>query len=247
MISFHIQHKGINMRQKELINICFNPQQKMAELVSQYHIIVLLLPRFGIQLGFGDKSVEKVCDIYGVDIDLFLDICHIYAKPDYLLADKYMSNHQMEFLLSYLKLSHQYYLEEQLPHISNHINLLAAKLPPSQCRTLKDFIQKYEEEVEKHFNYEEKTVFPYIHSLLEQMQTNTYNIDTFKKNHSNINDQLDDLTNIIIKYLPGDTLQGERISVIFDLFQLADDIKKHTLIEEHILIPTVTALERRKK
>jgi regulator of cell morphogenesis and NO signaling len=57
---------------------------------------------------------------------------------------------------------------------------------------------------------------------------------------------LEDLTNIIMKYMPvEDATEAERGNVLFDLFQLSSDLKKHTSIEDRLLIPSVEQLERR--
>ena len=60
----------------------------------------------------------------------------------------------------------------------------------------------------------------------------------------NIEDKLGDLTNIILKYLPGDIMPKERISLLFDIFQLSSDLNTHAVIEDKILIPFVETLEK---
>ena len=60
-------------------------------------------------------------------------------------------------------------------------------------------------------------------------------------------DKLNDLTQIVYKYLPGNVLPEETMEVVFDILQLAADIQKHALIEDKILTPYVDWLERRLK
>ena len=55
----------------------------MADLVFASHRLVNILPRFGISFGFADRSVSQVCAQYGIDATLFLQICNLYANPDY--------------------------------------------------------------------------------------------------------------------------------------------------------------------
>lgn len=57
-------------------------------------------------------------------------------------------------------------------------------------------------------------------------------------------DKLNDLTQIVYKYLPGNVLPEESIEVVFDILQLSADIQKHALIEEKILIPWFSWMER---
>ena len=56
-------------------------------------------------------------------------------------------------------------------------------------------------------------------------------------------DVLDDMMNILLKYLPGDILPKERIEISYDIMELSDDLNRHSLIEERILIPCVESLE----
>ena len=92
----------------------------------------------------------------------------------------------------------------------------------------------------RHFDYEEVTVFPYISNMVKGARPGDYEIGVFRENHSNIDDKLNDLKNIIMKYLP-----DMRIRVLFGIFALEEDLSKHSLIEDKILIPLVMKLEQR--
>jgi regulator of cell morphogenesis and NO signaling len=91
--------------------------------------------------------------------------------------------------------------------------------------------------------YEEEVVFPYIEALLNGQRSDSYKINEFEHNHTNIQDTLDDMMNILLKYLPGDILPKERIEISLDIMDLSDDLNRHSLIEDRILIPYVELLE----
>ena len=93
--------------------------------------------------------------------------------------------------------------------------------------------------------YEEETVFPYINSLCNDTLEKKFSIHEFKSNHSNIEDKLDDLMNILIKYLPADIFPKERIEISIDIMNLSSDLSCHTLVEERVLVPFVELLERK--
>jgi regulator of cell morphogenesis and NO signaling len=80
---------------------------------------------------------------------------------------------------------------------------------------------------------------------LENKKPSGYSIDDYVKEHDNIEDKLNDLINIIVKYLPEEILPDERISVWFDLVQVAADLNKHAKIENTILVPFVRIIENR--
>ena len=56
-------------------------------------------------------------------------------------------------------------------------------------------------------------------------------------NHSDLVDRLSDLTSIVLKYIPGDSLTEELNELVFGIMQLSSDLEKHALLEEKILIP----------
>ena len=52
--------------------LLFSEKMKLADLISVNHSLILMLPRFGIPLGFGDKSVKEICLMNDVSADFFL-------------------------------------------------------------------------------------------------------------------------------------------------------------------------------
>lgn len=224
----------------------FVADDKMANMVNEFHDIILVLPRFGINLGFGDRSVAEVCNMYNVDVALFLMVGNIYGVEGYY-PESILNEQQLKALIDYLMKSHRYYLDERVGHIGNHLLHIANSIEPKFDNILKKFFDDYRTEVASHFSFEEDSVFPYIDSLLKGEEKVTFSIRQFEENHSNIEDKLDDLINIIVKYLPGDSLPRERTSVLFDLFRLSSDLKKHALIEDYLLAPSVEALENEMK
>ena len=88
-------------------------------------------------------------------------------------------------------------------------------------------------------------MFPYILSLIDSKQknANSYRIKDFEENHSNIEEKLQDLKNIVIKYLPESASQQSRINVLNEIFKIEDDLNKHSIIENKILIPLVSKFE----
>ena len=89
-------------------------------------------------------------------------------------------------------------------------------------------------------------VFPYIESLLAHTvnDSNPYKISNFEHNHTNVDEKLNDLKNIIIKYLPGNYTSNIRMEVLKDIFRIESDLRKHTMIENKLLIPLVAKLEQ---
>jgi regulator of cell morphogenesis and NO signaling len=225
--------------------ILFSEKMKLADLISANHSLILILPRFGIPLGFGDRSVADVCARHDIPADFFLLICNVYSFKAYVPDEKTVVAMDMRRLIPYLTASHDFYLNKRLPHIEQHLNRIADHIDEKYGSVLKRFFAGYRNEVAEHFRYEEKMVFPYIEALVSGGKHGVYRIRDFEKAHRDIEDTLNDLMQIIFKYLPGNGSQEDSISVVFDIFQLSSDLNKHALIEEKVLVPYVKLIEKK--
>lgn len=221
----------------------FSENSKMAEVVISNPKLLLTLSRFGIELGFGDHSVKEVCDKAKVSPSFFLLICNLYSNSDFIPSQNDIRSVDAYTILSYLSESHKYYLEERLPHIELHLRRIVEDCPAKFCNTINRFFNEYKDEVESHFKYEEDVVFPYIKSLCNKTLSPDFSISEFKSNHSNIEDKLNDLMNILIKYLPANVFPKERIEISLDIMEVTSDLRSHTLVEERILVPFVEMME----
>ncbi len=223
----------------------FSENTKLYELIADNPKLLPLLSRFGLRLGFGDRSVDEVCRQNQVSTRLFLEVCRFHVDHETPTRFDDPDDGDLISLLSYLKASHRAYLDEHFPHIEMHLSRIIEAAGPKYGNMLDHFYNEYKGEMVKHFKYEDEVVFPYITALRQHEHTD-YSIDQFRHNHSNIEDALEDMTNILIKYLPGDILPSERLCIATDIMELSDDLTSHSLIEEHILIPIVESLENAK-
>ncbi|MBR5663447.1 MAG: hemerythrin domain-containing protein [Bacteroidales bacterium] len=215
----------------------------MADLVLGNSKLLLMFPRFGMDLGFGDHSIAEVCAMNNVSAPFFLMICNVYCNDDYTPSPDDIASVDPKALINYLLESHKYYLNERLPHIEEHLNHIIKACIPKYGNMLHRFFEEYKNEVVDHFVYEEKNVFPYLQQLVNQNVKTDYKIRVFHENHTNIEDKLSDLMNILVKYLPADVFPKERIEIALDINELSADLMSHALIEERILIPFVESLE----
>ena len=227
-------------------HILFFGKMKLADVLLTNYKLLLVLNRFDIHLGFGEKSVEEVCSLRGIPPSLFLIVCNVYTFEDYLPAENELQSLDMNSLLQYLQNSHRYYKGICWPGIRVKLDTIAEQSNSRPAQILQRFYSEYQKEVLNHFDYEETVAFPYINTLLNNSSMKSYSISQFEKNHSNIEEKLNDLKNIIIKYLP-DTGSPELLNtLLFDLFELEDDFRKHTLIEDKILVPLVEQFEQKR-
>ena len=149
----------------------------------------------------------------------------------------------MTGLVPYLEKSHRYYVDKRLPHIERHLDAIAQQLGGRIGKVFINFFQEYKHEVETHFLHEEREVFPHIAALMSGKRDTSYKIGEFLHNHSDIEGKLDDLLNIVFKYLPPQVDDDNVLDVVYDILRLREDLKKHTFIEEKIMVPLVQHLE----
>ena len=94
----------------------YKETDKMGDLICENYPILLVVSRFGISLGFGDKDIAQVCADNGVDTPTFLAVVNLLLDEDESAApaDAPLS---VGALVRYLQNSHAYFLDFRLPVI----------------------------------------------------------------------------------------------------------------------------------
>ena len=223
----------------------YEAEDKMITLISDNYHILESLGRFGINLGFGDKTVREVCEDQDVDTYTFLAVVN-FSINGYRDSDD-NGRLSVPTLLHYLKASHVYYLDYQLPTIRQEL-FAALDENDNLARLILKLYDSYAREIRTHMKYEEENVFPYVDKLLNGEPEDGYDIETFSKHHGQTTLKLRELKNIIIKYLPSDALHNNQLmAVLTDLYKSEKWLGQHAEIEDYIFIPAIRRLERLKK
>ena len=231
------------MSNKETI---YNKRMKVADLLANDGNLLSILQRLDIKLGFGEATIAELCERYGISAELFLIICNRYSFGDYRPEIESLGENDIKSITTYLRASHRYYTGICFPNIHNSVHKLVSGLDEVSRRLIDKFYDDYDNEVNNHFRYEEEVVFPYIESLITEHGCNgeRYNIGQFEHNHSNINEKLNDLKNIITKYLNEEYSSPLCFELLNDIYSVEKDLRKHSLIENRLLIPLVEKMER---
>ena len=223
----------------------YEADDKMISLIADNYNLLESLGRFGINLGFGDKTVREVCNDQGVDTFTFLLIVNFSINGYKVMDDD--DRISIPTLLHYLKASHEYFLDFQLTNIRKELKE-ALDENDNLARLIMKMYDSYAHEIRSHMKYEEQTVFPYVDKLLKKEDVGDYDIDTFSKHHSEVTSQLRELKNIIIKYLPSDTQRNNRLTtVLYDLYKNEEWLGLHSEMEDHIFVPAIRRIERQMK
>ena len=220
----------------------YKPTDKMRELVKENSSLILVMGRFGISLGFGDKSVREVCRTHNVDERTFTEVANFCSGREYRFEVI-----SLQALIEYLKQAHEYYLEFNLPNIRRKlIEALDCSGANDIAMLIVRFYDEYVSEVRRHMEHENKTVFVYVEQLLSGFLNKSYTISTFEGKHAPIGDKLKELKNIIIQYYPekNNYLLNE---VLLNIILCEEDLTQHCRIEDKLFVPAVKALESQLK
>ena len=222
----------------------YEADDKMISIIADNYDTLQSLGRFGINLGFGDKTVKEVCEHQQVDTYTFLAVVNFTINGSREFDQELLS---IPTLLHYLKASHDYYLNFQLPFIRKQL-VDALDVNDSLAKLIIKLYDEYAQEIHLHMEYEEQTVFPYVDHLLNNQVDENYDIGTFSKNHSKIDVKLRELKNIILKYLPSDMRHNNQLTAtLYNLYINEEWLLNHAMVEDFLFIPAISYLERKFK
>ncbi len=221
----------------------FSLNTRMSDLICDDYPLLLIITRYGIPLGFGEDTLGQVCEKHKVDAATLLLLLNFsrrnkgkpYSKEELLKVD-------MNSLLGYLSNSHAYFLDFRLPLLRQRLLSAISTCPKEVAYVIQNFFDEYVEEVRKHMNYEEKTVFPYARKLKEGEKVKQYNIKIYSKKHDQIELKITELKNLLIKYYPVPS-GYELTNVLHDIFTTEEDLAAHNDIEDNIFTPYIKVLE----
>lgn len=223
----------------------YEPHDKMITLIKDNYSVLQALGSFGINLGFGDKTVAETCELNQVDTYTFLAVVN-FTINDFT---NYEDDEQLSVptLLHYLKASHAYYLDFQLPFIRRELEESINENDPLGQLIMK-FYDEYAQEIRRHMKYEEKTLFPYVQSLIDGEPASDYTIETFSKHHESTDKKLRELKLMIIKYLPSDRHHNNKLTAtLYDIYNNEEWLRQHAEVEDHIFAPAIRRLEHQMK
>ena len=221
----------------------YTPTDKMSDIICDNYSLLQVMSRFGLPLGFGDYSVEEVCQTHQVDCSTFLTVANFITKG-HVRFEIHPKDISIPALVTYLKNAHHYFLDFQLPSIRRKL------LEAIDCSTdnevtflILKFFDGYVQEVRKHMNYEDMYVFTYVENLQKGIRDEAYNIGMFKRNHNHIDDKLTELKNSIVKYYPANRNAYLMNAVLFDIYNCEKDLASHNEVENQLFVPAVLQLE----
>lgn len=217
----------------------YTGDDRMCDLVCDRYAVLQVMSRFGIALGFGDKTIAEVCAGNKVDAATFLAVVNMLMN--FGNGAELAGEVSVRSLTDYLHNSHGYFLDFRLPAIRRKLIEAVDCAQSDVSFAIMRFFDEYAAEVQRHMSYEEQTVFPYVESLLSGEKNTAYSIDIFRRQHDQVEIKLRELKNIIIKYYPSGST-NELNGVLFDIFNCEHELASHNAVEDELFIPAVERL-----
>ena len=216
----------------------YSGTDRLRDLIDDNSDLMMVAARFGIPLGFGDKTVKEVCDEAGVDLRTFLAVCNLIDSRPYSVEVSLTS------LMSYLRSAHSYFLEFMLPSIRRKLLLAVSGLPIDDVlMQLLKFFDDYCAEVRRHMEHENDSIFSYVDRLLEGNVSDEFRISDYSVGHTSMTEKLDELKDIFIRHyhVMSNLLL---VSALNDIIDCNSDLCSHCEIEDRMFLPAVSCLER---
>ena len=212
----------------------YRATDKMSDLICDNYSLLMVMSRFGLSLGFGDKSVKDVCEAQNVDYRTFLAVANFISEEQYSYsADD--DSFSIPALMDYLKRAHAYFLDFNLPAMRRKlIEAIDCSRDNDVAYLILKFFDEYAKEVRRHMEYENEAVFTYVEQLLQGRLSDEYNIATFASKHNQIDTKLKENNNLLN-------------AVLFDIFNCEQDLASHCQVEDYMFVPAVAQIEKRLK
>lgn len=231
---------------------------KLADVIHLDYLLIPIIGRFGIELGFGNKTIQEVCNERNIHLSFFLEIINSYHNHDYFPEDE-LQDYPISLIVEYLSNTHNYYLNYKIPELDELVKLFiesSSKENEANNKLIANFYEKYKKELIRHLKLEEANLFPYSNELKLAVETtqiseallikirNNY-ISKNDDDHFDLEEKLDDLKNLIIKFLPPVQRKDLLEKLLIELFRLENDLNDHSRIEDKVLIPKIIQLENK--
>lgn len=232
----------------------FNEKNKLASVIHKDHSLLPVINRLGVKLGFGDLTISEICKKEGIDPTFFVEIINVFHYEAYF-PEKKLLDLSVVNVVDYLIKTHDYYRRYLIPEIDRLLQLFLNSCDGkfAESELIRSFYDKFQNDCISHFKIEEDEEFPFILELNRVIESKSgksqfmakygaFIMRDFEEDHVNIDDKMFDLENIIIKYLPPQYDQNIGNALLSNLFMFEKDLKNHSRIEDHILLPKVNQL-----
>lgn len=223
----------------------YTATDRLCDLIDDNFKLLMVMSRFGISLGFGEKSVKEVCEAENVDCDTFLAVANFISSEQTSFSVEELPKLSIPSLMDYLKNAHTYFLDFVLPMLRRKlIEAIDCSREDNVAFLILKFFDVFVNEVREHMQYENEQVFSYVEELLGGKLNCKFNITKFASHHSKIDERLKELKGIITKYYTESSDNLLLSATLYDIYSCEQDLASHNLVEDCLFVPAVMQVEK---
>jgi DNA-binding CsgD family transcriptional regulator len=192
----------------------------LSDLLIEHSELIPVVNRFGIKLGVGEKTIEKICQENELNPDFILAILNVYMDESYD-PGKDLDKFDVSLIVDYLKRTIENYLQASVPNLEKHFTPFVA-------------MNNGENEELKLLH---KIFYQFKSELADHLQQGLDQPGDYP------NELLHDLKNIIIRHISGNYNQNLAYAVIFSITALERELHIHNRLLEKVLRPKLRELD----
>lgn len=225
----------------------------LSDLVQRRISLLPMLKRFGIRLGLGDATIERICMEHQIDPDFFLHILNSYLDPAYLGRVRLVPRHTV-LIADYLEVTNRDYLEAQIPNIEVHISSFIKRSLGGNplLETLLPVVAELRSTIGERIRTDEEELLPRFRHLAQQLGEEISNITL--EHRAGRDSEVDraealviDVMQVLIRHIRGDFNDNLLHGVLYSLSLLQSDLRSNNRLRQRIFVPMMAAMEAELK
>ena len=197
-----------------------NKNVVLSELLTEHSELIPVVNRFGIKLGVGEKTIEKICLENELNPYFILAILNVYLDEEYDPC-KDLDMFDVSLIVDYLKRTVENYMQASVPNLEKHFT---------------PFIAMNDGENEE-LKLLHKIFYQFKTELSDHLQQGLERLSDYP------NELLHDLKNIIIRHISGNYNQNLAYAVIFSITALEKELHIHNRLLKKVLRPKLKELD----
>lgn len=229
-----------------MMETVFKSTDKLSFVIQNDYRLLQVMGRFGMTIGFGEKTILDVCQQCNVDVNAFLAVMNYVKNNTIDSIGSISSKEGVASLLKYLKNSHRYFLDYQFPSMRRSL-IDSIEMQNEIAFLVLKYYDIYVEEVRLHMANEDDTTFAWVEQMLNDDSTPSESGQLLSRHHDSIEKKLGELKKLFLQYYPQKDNNNELNSVVIELYRTEEELRSHCLIEDNLFTPAVRKLENRQK
>ena len=228
-----------------IVMIVITPEQKLADVILRDYNLIPVVNSFGIELGFGDKTIASICSKHQIDAVFFSVLLNVISSESYVL-DKQINVLNTSQLLDYLRKTLANYKVSQINVIDIHIaQLIASSSGENEhLQLIENFFFQFKTE----FNQYESDVNIQLYDVIESVYDGFFckgmkptckfpDFELFREHFYQLNEKLSDMKSLLIKYLSGNFDRRIRNAIIYIISRFEEDMHNYMRLQYKLFKP----------